>query len=157
MPRVVNIFFGCRKPRNRIKLRTFGPVTEQQISWPIQLGVPMTGVLSDTQQATLTYGSPTDKKGKKAPIEKGSLVWKTSDPLTATILPGTEDPISGIVVAGDPGVCEVWPEADADLGSGVITIVGEKFGVQVTAGQASAIGSPVFGTPSEQITTQGPA
>jgi hypothetical protein len=110
----------------------------------------MTGVLSDTQQATLTYGDPKDKKGKKASIQAGSLVWKSSDPLIATVTPLTESPIAGTVVAGDPGVCEIWPEADADLGAGVVTIVGEKFGVQVTAGQASAIGSPVFGTPAEQ-------
>ena len=110
----------------------------------------MTGVLTDTQQATLTYGDPKDKKGKKASIEAGSLVWKTSDATVATVTALTESPISGLVVAGDPGVCEVWSEADADLGSGVVTIVGEHFGIQVTAGQASAIGSPTFGTPSEQ-------
>ncbi len=151
MPHVVNIFIGGHHHRPRITPRTFGPVTDQALTFgPIASGVLMTGVLTDTQKATLTYGDPTDKKGKKASIEPGSLVWKTSDATVAAVNALTESPIAGSIVAGDPGVCEVWPEADADLGAGKVTITGDKFGIQVTAGQASAIGSPVMGTPEEQ-------
>jgi len=110
----------------------------------------MIAVLGDTKKVLVTYGAPTDAKGFPAPIQPGSLVWKTSDPTFATVTPATEDPIAGTIVAGAPGVCEIWPEADADLGDGVVTIIGEKVGVQVTAGQASVIGSPTLGTIEDQ-------
>lgn len=110
----------------------------------------MLAVLTDSQKVDVTYGSPVDARGKKAGVQPGSVVWRSSDPTVASVTPGTEDPIMGTIVAGNPGVCQVWPEADADLGDGVLTIQGEKIDVQVTGGQAVGFGGPTLGTPVEQ-------
>ncbi len=110
----------------------------------------MLAVLTDSQKVPVSYGSPVDAKGKKASIQSGSLVWKSSDETVATVTPDTEDPIAGVIVAGNPGVAEIWPEADADLGDGVVTISGERVGVQVTGGPAVGIGAPALGIPVEQ-------
>lgn len=144
----INIFCHHR-PHKTWQLDTFGPVSEQHIL-ATETGALMTAELTATQQATITYSNPKDKKGNDAPVEAGSLIWKTSDAAVVSMQPVTESPIVGRIVCGLLGTCEIWPEADADLGTGVKTIVGEKVAVHVIAGQASAIGSPVLGTPEEQ-------
>ena len=139
-----------RRHHHPIRLRTIGPVSEQALlEAEGSLDMAVT-VLTDTQKAVVTYSDPKDKKGKKASIQKDSLVWKTSDAAIATVTPGTETPIQGTIVAGDLGVCEIWPEADADLGDGVKAIAGEHVAIQVVGGEAVAIGGAVVGTPTEQ-------
>jgi hypothetical protein len=142
-------FFCHHRPHQRWPLHTFGPVSEQLLI-QAEKGVSMTAELTATQQATITYANPKDKKGNDAPVEAGSLVWKSSDETVVAMQSVTENPIVGRIVCGLMGTCEIWPEADADLGSGVKTILGEKVAVHVVAGEASAIGSPVLGTPEEQ-------
>lgn len=143
-------FFGTGKHRtHHMRLRSFGPVSEQHLPEGLT-GELMTAVLSDSQQVGVTYGNPVDKKGKPASVQTGSLTWKSSDATVATVTAGTESPIAGTIVAGNPGVCEVWPVADADLGDGVRAIEGEKIAVQVTAGEAVGLGPATVGTPVEQ-------
>lgn len=108
----------------------------------------MLAILTDSQQVDVTYADPVDKKGATAPVQNGSIVWKTSDPTVATVSAGAG--FAGTIVGGLPGVAQIWPEADADLGDGVITIMGEKVDVQVTGGQAVGFGAPALGTPVEQ-------
>jgi hypothetical protein len=149
--RELHITIKIGKKKKRLALYTLGPVLEQTLtSGPA--GESMVTILTDTQQQTVQYADPKDKKGNKAPIEKGSLVWKTNDPTgtVAAVTTISEDPIKGLIVAGAPGICEIWPEADADLGDGKKIIAGEHLGVQVTGGEAVNIGSPVLGTPEEQ-------
>jgi len=139
----------CPKEQ-KLPLMTFGPVSEQKLPLGLIRREPMIAVLTDTQQVDLTYGKPVDKKGGQATVQAGSVAWKSTDETVATVTAGTEDPITGTVVAGLPGTCEVWVEADADLGDGVKTISGEKVGIQVTSGEATAFGPLAVGTPVEQ-------
>lgn len=148
----INVYINGKRHHKHRKLRleSFGPVSEQDIP-PGPRGEKMTGSFSDSQKVVLTYANPKDKKGEPATVQKGSLVWKVEpDNGTVSVVPISEDPPSASVVMGHPGVCEVWPTADADLGDNVETIEGERTGIQVTAGKAVAIGSPVFGAPEEQ-------
>jgi len=103
--------------------------------------------LTDTQNTTLTFGTPTDKKG--APAEVQNLEFVSSDPAVASFVAG--EGFSGFVSAGLPGVCEVYLRADADLGDGVELIESVRVAVQVTAGKAVSFGGePVQGEVTEQ-------
>jgi len=110
----------------------------------------MIAVLTDSQQVDVTYQGPVNRKGKPAPVQDGSVAFKTSDPTVATIVQDAGNPFKGTIVAGNAGVCEVSLTADADLGDGVTTIESEHVAVQVTAGAAVGFGSPTIGTPIEQ-------
>lgn len=135
----------------RLRLMTLGPVTEQNIVGPVAAGVSnMVVVVKDTQQVDVTYGKPLDKKGKETEVEAGSVAWKSTDETVATVVQDATDPLKALIVAGNPGVCEVFPTADADLGDGVVSLEGEHLGVQVTPGEAVGFGSPVVGSPVEQ-------
>lgn len=106
--------------------------------------------MTDTQKGDLQYADPVDKKGNKAPIQAGSLIWMSSDPTVATVVPVSEDPIVGTLTAGKPGVCQVWPKADADTGLGDVPIEGQKVDVSVSGGMATGFGAPTIGPLTEQ-------
>jgi hypothetical protein len=131
-------------------LQTFGPVSEQRFSGPVTERIAMLGVLTDSQQVDVIYPNPVDRKGKPAQVQEGSIAWKSTDESVATVVPDTTNPLKATIVAGNAGVCEVFPTADGDLGDGVSPIEGEHVGIQVTAGNATGFGSPTLGTPVEQ-------
>lgn len=120
----------------------------------------MLAVLADSQQGVVTYGLPLDKRNKPAQVQ--GLAFVSSDETVAKFVAGVPDAsgaivpqtgtadIQGTIVAGNPGVAQVWVEADSDLGDGKTIIVSEKVDVQVTGGVAVGFGAPVFGTPTEQ-------
>lgn len=111
----------------------------------------MLAILTNTQETDVTYEHPKDKRGNNAPIQTGSVVWMTTNPQVATATGLSEDPVKATIKAtGLSGACQIWPEADADMGDGVITIRGEKVDVQVTGGQAQSIGNPTLGEVREQ-------
>ncbi len=93
--------------------------------------------ITTTQQFTVTL-NPTDRKGKPAPIEPGSVVWASSNPSVADVVPGA-DGMSALVVAQAVGDYSISAAADADLGAGVTTIVGQDTG-SVSLGQATSVG-----------------
>ena len=156
MPLVtVNINVGCRcvDREPQLRLRTLGPVTEQELPGPSQSGVRMIAVLRDTQKVLANFGAfeGRDAKGSVAPLQAGSLKWRTSNPDVATVDPVTEDPIVGSIKAGLSGICEIWGEVDADTTDGEKILETERVGVQVTAGMAVRVGgTPTLGTPQEQ-------
>lgn len=161
---------GKKRKHRKMRLRAIGPVSEQKVVGPAvtelgqvpgrRLTRPMRGskmavqVFTDTQEVDAAYDGPKDKKGFPAKVQAGSLVWNSTDETVAVGSAISQDPdtgkITGTFKAGAPGVAEVWPSADADLGDGVRTIEGERIAVQVTSGEAAGLGSVALGTPREQ-------
>lgn len=143
----------------QLPVLAIGPVSNKPTGQPG--GGHMLAVLTDTQQVVVTYGGPVDAAGKPAPVQ--GLTFISSDPTAATFVQGVPDStgvvgpdpandgmIRGTVVAKAAGLCNVWIDADADMGDGVTLIHGEKVSVQVTAQEAVGFGSPTVGTPTEQ-------
>ena len=82
----------------------------------------MSLILTDVQQVVLSV-SPVTAKGNPAPLG-GVPVWTTSD-ATLVDLTQSDDGLSATVVAKGPlGSCQVSVSADADVGEGVVEIVG---------------------------------
>jgi hypothetical protein len=110
-------------------------------------------VLTDTQQSTLTFGPPLDRKGKPAKIQPGSVVFSIDQPDAATVTQDASNPFSALVVAGNPTVegspATITITADADLGDGVKPITGVE-PLIVTSGEAVGFGNATVGEPVEQ-------
>jgi len=114
-----------------------GPVTEQSLPGPGN-DKPMQIVLTDSQQMQLGPLTFTDKRGNPAEVEAGSVQWSTTDPSIATVEPSADGTSALLKAAGPLGNCQVRVSADADLGSGSVTIEGLA-DVQIIAGQAAVI------------------
>ncbi len=110
-------------------------------------------VLTDTQQASITFGQPVDKKGKPAKVQPGSVVFSIDQPDAATVTQDTNDPFTATVVAGNPTAegspATITISADADLGDGVKTITGVE-PLIVTSGEAAGFGPATVGDATEQ-------
>ncbi len=91
-----------------------------------------------TTQQFLASIDPRDRKGKPAPVEPGSVVWASSNEAVASVVP-QGDGVSALVVAQGIGDYVVSVAADADLGEGVLTIVGQDSG-SVAQGSAVSVG-----------------
>jgi hypothetical protein len=99
--------------------------------------------LTDSQQGILTI-RPVTKGGKPAPVEAGSVLW--TGPSFVAITPSA-DGLSATAVAmglggddpGGPAEEFISASADADLGTGVVTISG-RVAIQVVASQAASLG-----------------
>ena len=91
--------------------------------------------MSTTQEFTASI-APADKRGKPAPVD-GVPTWATSDASIVSVTPAA-DGMSAVVAAQGVGDYTVTVSADADLGAGVVTIVGSDTG-SVSLGQATAI------------------
>jgi hypothetical protein len=145
--------YACPPCRPRWRLIAIGPVSEQSLPQITSEG-PMLVTLTNTQKVDVTYNAPVDVKGQPAPVQDGSIAWKTSDATVANPVPSATmpnpNPYSATVFAVGAGACQVWIEADADLGDGVATITGEKIDVTVIGGQAVGFGGVTVGTPVEQ-------
>lgn len=103
-------------------------------------GQTSTGVSSVLLKANQEFDANvafTDAKGNPAPVD-GTPTWENSntDLLTVTT---AEDGLSAVIVAtGTPGTGQVVVKADADLGDGVVEIIG-TLDVEVVPGDAVTV------------------
>jgi hypothetical protein len=112
----------------------------------------MPQVLTATQDCPLEVTKVTDRKGNPAQVENAR--WSSSDPSVLEIIQDPDNPLRALEHAvGPPGPVLVTFLADADLGTGVLEIIG-TWDVVVTAGQA-AIVEISAGTPIEQAPPAG--
>ena len=152
---IVNIYIGdgCVTVDHppHLSLAKIGPFAEQDLPHGPEYQ-PMVVELTTSQQVSIEYGPPVDKKGYPTTVQDGSAVWHSSDDTVAQTQIDNTNPLKALVIAGAPGVAEVWLVADADLGGGVTPITSDKTGIQVVAGQATAFGAPNVGVPVEQPT-----
>jgi len=87
-----------------------------------------------------------DSKGNPAQVD-GSPEWSSSDPSLLTVTADPDDPFKALIVpVGGVGNVQVKVDADADLGSGVTSLV-TLMDVTLVAGEAVAgtitpVGSP---------------
>lgn len=167
---MINLDFGIELgPRSRRVLRRIARAIERQhekrarqrfilIRLSLDTGQIIEGeinkmVITDTQQATLTFGLPLDKKGKPAKVQDGSVSFSIESGAGATVTQDPADPFSALVVAGDPTLegspATITISADADLGDGVRTITGVE-PLIVIAGDAVGFGVATVGAPTEQ-------
>ena len=124
---------------------SIGPVSEQ---FPLTPQEPIMLTLTDSQKCSLGPIQAVDAKGNTAPID-GVPTWVSSDATVLTVEPST-DGLSAVVKAVGPlGNAQVTVTADADLGTGVVNVVG-LLDVTVVAGQAVSLTVPV-GTPEENV------
>lgn len=93
-------------------------------------------ILTDSQQVAFSI-KVTDKKGNPASVE-GVPEWASSDDTILTV-EAAADGLSAVAKAAGPlGTAQVSVTADADLGTGVTSIIGTQ-DVEVVAGAAVAI------------------
>jgi hypothetical protein len=137
------------KPDFRTKRLTLTKVT-------IDFGAAIEGEikkmqLTDTQQATIEFGAPVDKKGFPAKVQEGSVVISIDDAAQATVTQDTANPLKAQVVALAPSDVPtmIRIKADADLGDGVELIEGSE-PYNTTSSKATGFGAPTIGTPEEQ-------
>jgi hypothetical protein len=88
-----------------------------------------------------------DKKGNPAKVD-GVPQWLVDNPNVLALTPATDGMSCTVAAVGPLGTATVSLKADADLGIGVIDVVG-AFEVEVTGGQATAV-TITPGAPSEQ-------
>lgn len=102
--------------------------------------------LTATQQCDLTI-AVTDAKGNPAPVD-GPPQWFVDNPAVLALTPAADGMGCLVAAVGPLGTALVSVKADADLGAGVVELVG-TLEVEVTAGQA-ALMAIVPGVPTEQ-------
>lgn len=85
-----------------------------------------------------------DAKGNDAPVD-GAPVWAASDPAGILVVQALDGLTASIAAVGPLGTYQVTVNADADLGAGVVPLIG-ILDVVVVASQAVAI-SFGLGTP----------
>lgn len=112
------------------------PTPERRSSFPVIGELLMAFTLTTTQQVTLSVAF-TDKKGNPAQVD-GTPQWFVDNPAVLALTPAA-DGMSCLVAAINPlGIAKVSVQADADLGAGVVDVVG-VLDCEVTAGMASVV------------------
>lgn len=101
--------------------------------------------LTDTQEVSVSV-HPVDARGFDAPVE-GVPTWEVGD-LTIVNLVEAPDGLSGEIEAIRPGVTQLTITTDADLGEGVVPVMG-ILDITVVAGQAVSLRIDT-GVPTEQ-------
>jgi hypothetical protein len=91
--------------------------------------------ITATQQFTATI-KITNRKGGPAQVD-GIPTWAVENPTVASITPAA-DGLSALIVAQGVGTSKYNVNADADLGAGVVPIIGEGT-VNVSPGVATTI------------------
>lgn len=134
---------GKRRRRPRLLWMKLGPVTEQRLSGPSQVSAMMFE-MTDSQQVKVTVAA-VDKKGKAARV--ADPVWSSTDDTVAVVTQDSTDPLSALVVAGNPGVAQVKCTADADLGDGVRNVEA-TLDLSITGG--AAVGFTITPGPVEE-------
>jgi hypothetical protein len=92
--------------------------------------------LQDHQQCRPAI-RPVTRRGQPAPID-GVPVWAVSDPTIVELTPEADGMRCLVRPVGPAGDAQVRVEADADMGAGVIPIIG-LLDVKVLAGLATII------------------
>ena len=82
--------------------------------------------------------TPVDKFGNAALVD-GKPTWEAADPAIISIVPANDGLSATILALGPVGTSQVSVTADADLGTGVVTIT-DAFQVDVVAGMAVGLG-----------------
>ena len=115
-----------------------GPVTPTPEHYgrpPKKARILMAFQLSATQQNVLTV-APKDRKGNPAPVQ--DPVWQVDNPNLLALTPSADGLSCTAVAVGPIGSGTVTFRCDADLGAGVVELVGtETF--DITAGLATTI------------------
>jgi hypothetical protein len=94
-------------------------------------------VLKDTQKSALAI-QVLSLKGNPAPID-GVPVWAVSDPALLSLADVSADGLSATVNAVGPvGTGQVSVNVDADLGEGIVPVIG-VLDVQVVGGDAAVV------------------
>lgn len=120
----------CKKQKPKIKFTAIYRINNQII---ISEDIKMI-ILTDVQKVLVTV-SPVSAKGNAAPVD-GIPVWEVSDTSLLSVVP-SEDGLSAVVTAVGPiGLAQVSVKGDADLGEGVVEIVG-ILDVEVVASSAT--------------------
>jgi len=101
-------------------------------------------ILTATQNAPVA-ATATDSKGNPAPVENPK--WESSDPAIVLLIADARDPMKTTVSAVGPlGASLITFTADADLGAGIVPVIG-TMDVVVNPGQATVVeiqaGAPV--------------
>lgn len=99
-----------------------------------------------TQQLPVTVEFR-DKKGNPAKVD-GAPVWATDNTDVLALTPAADGLSCNVVAVGVIGIGTVQVTADADLGAGVVPVIG-TLEISVTAG-AAAVVTLTPGTPTEQ-------
>lgn len=132
----------------------FSAVREQSVApekvhryhrFPLLGEILVATTLTATQQVDITFKA-TDKKGNPAPVQDPTWATDNSDLLTLT--PSADGMSVTVAAVGVLGTGKVQLTADADLGAGVVPIIG-TIDIEVTAGNATVI-VLTPGSPSEQ-------
>lgn len=90
-----------------------------------------------------------DDKGRDAKVD-GIPVWASSDETVITAV-ASADGMSGVVNTVAPGTARVTVSADADLGAGVIPIIGVSEDIIVTAGSVASVMTLDLGAPAAKV------
>ena len=98
--------------------------------------------LTNEQQVAITV-APKTATGKDAVID-GDVVFSSSDEAVATVT--STGPLSAMVVAVAPGVCQILAVFDADLDVGEVPEITATGAVEVVGAEAETA-EIVFGTP----------
>ncbi len=146
-------FIATRRRRLRI-VPMLGAITEQ--SSPVTKTPKfhsclkgetlMAFTMTDSQQTTMSVKF-VDKKGQPAKVD-GAPEWSTDNTDVLALTPAADGLSCLVAAAGPLGDGTITLKADADLGAGVVPLIG-TVDVSVTGGQATVVTIDP-GTPSEQ-------
>ena len=104
--------------------------------------------MTDSQQVDIGPVTAVDKAGNPAPLD-GTPEFTVSDESILTVVVDENDPTMAMVVTvGALGTAQLVVKADADLGEGVVEVIG-TVDFTIVAGQAVSINVAV-GTPTEK-------
>jgi hypothetical protein len=92
--------------------------------------------MNTTQEFVVTI-KPVDRKGNPAPVD-GTPTWLTDNADVVALEPSNDGLSCKVTAVGIPGTASIQVTADADLGSGVVPIVGIT-DVEVTPAPATTI------------------
>lgn len=97
----------------------------------------MATILTDTQKATIT-ATPVSARGNPARVD-GIPTWTTDNPTVLGVEASADGMSATITAAGGVGDAQVQFTCDADLGEGVVPVIG-LLSVTVVAGPAASVG-----------------
>lgn len=120
--------------------------TPEHYHWPLIGEVLAMFQLTDTQQVTVTAAF-VDKKGNPAQVD-GVPVWLVDNDSVLALAPAADGKSCVVSAVGPLGTAKVSMKADADLGAGVVEIIG-VLDIEVTGGQATTV-TLTPGTATEQ-------
>ena len=106
----------------------------------------MAVTMSATQQVGMSVKF-VDKKGNPAPVD-GTPQWLVDNPAVLSVTPAPDGMSCMASAVGPLGMAKVSVKADADLGSGVIDIIG-VLDFTITGGRATTVTIDA-GSPTEQ-------